>query len=501
MSVVGLRSRGMRMDSRPMSMLEFERSGSYAQHQTHYRREEQMPYVERRQEAAERSLPSPLLQLMDLPPISIADLHRPSPDGRSIMDNEEIRNATSSLMSSLMNLQSQDLRPRLSELREFSRLPIRPRSYYERRSDMTTMRTPVPPRNWRSIYDSDPPANAQTVQRYLAQESEGSASASNATTSSTEAAAFFASAPYRLGPGSGLARHASAHTSPALLRKRRLRLLSGLAESTQSRARLDSPTLFSPGESLDPGLSYGLVRDMRRSPPPPTLPARSSTSPGRDLLQLLYPNRFSADTDVQSLQHPAESVDTAASSARMPEDFDFHDLPSLDDSRPRIWGWRPEQEAGNGTGQTQRSATARGTSRPPSLLPLRFDHLFSIAPERELESAESRLFGSEELRVKIHARQTQAHDAEREPAAAATCRSHGFHHAMNVLGSDRLSSTRRQQFTSAYERSTTLRSPHHPCPSPRSHTRRPTAFEVGRPRGGGVPAARTRRCGIRSVRR
>ncbi|KAH8103648.1 hypothetical protein DFH11DRAFT_270202 [Phellopilus nigrolimitatus] len=189
--------------------------------------------------------------------------------------------------------------------------------------------TPAPPRNWRPIYDSDPPANAQTVQRYLAQESEGSASVSNATTSSTEAAAFFVSAPYGSGPGSGPARHANAHMSPALLRQRRLRLLSGLAESTQSRARSDSPTLFSPDESLDPlpGLSYGLVRDTRRSPSPPALPARSSTSPGRDLLQLLYPNRFSADADVQSLQHPAESVDTAASSARTPEDFGFHPEP------------------------------------------------------------------------------------------------------------------------------------------------------------------------------
>ncbi|KAH8115863.1 hypothetical protein DFH11DRAFT_1831079 [Phellopilus nigrolimitatus] len=268
----------------------------------------------------------------------------------------------------------------------------------------------------------------------------------------------------------------------------------GLAESTQSRARSDSPTLFSPDESPDPlpGLSYGLVRNMRRSPSPPTLPARSSMSPGRDLLQLLYPNRFSADADVQSLQHPAESVDTAASSACTPEDFDFHDLPSLDDSRPRIWGWRPEQEAGNGTGQTQRNATARSASRPPSLPPLRFDHLPLIAPEREMESAESRLFGSEDstahvapwrrgaarqdtptyesawtrrstqrneivlqramLLQSVQARQTQAHDAEREPAAAATGRSHGFHHAMNVLGSDGLSSARRQQFTSAYDR-------------------------------------------------
>ncbi|THH09442.1 hypothetical protein EW145_g2002 [Phellinidium pouzarii] len=413
-------------------------------------------------------------------------------------------------------------RSTLSELRERTRLNIHPRSPYlqrptssaRERSSLASAGSTSPP-HWRHSFSPAPFSSRVTyspnvsAHHFLRPEAESDVRPeARGTASSTEAAEYFAS-----NQAFGPARHSRG--SVALLRQRRLRLLSDLSDNTHLNTRTgDSPThvpaeedgMWRPAHGLDIGRDA--VVDRHRSP---SLSRRqvptSNPDPGQDLLQLLYPNnsRFPTQTAGESAQRLGEGVgERSPGRVRAQEtsgEFELSGLPPLQESRVRTWSNIQE------SGATEQShAAALSTSRPPSLPPLRFDQLPSLAPERELENAENRLFGSEDINTRnvpwrrlgprpdgsqhlsawnasrrntaersselalhramilqsVQSRHSlaQTHDGEREheiaPSTTAITppigRTQGFQHAMNVLGGDGSTGPRRQQFNNAFER-------------------------------------------------
>ncbi|KAL5521223.1 hypothetical protein ACEPAG_9146 [Sanghuangporus baumii] len=318
----------------------------------------------------------------------------------------------------------------------------------------------------------------------------------DASPSSTESAAYFAS-----GPSFGPSRQAPGRSSPSVLR-RRFRPLSELDETrTVPVPGLD--LLREPWEdfemNLDPSDTYGFGRDHTSS----THRSRdfSIPTPSDEMMQLIYSGDLLLE-DPTASQRQANSGSSDLASARLASnETDLDDLPPLEESRVRTWNsiniHSPPRHAPAAIPSEipRRSVSLRDTSRPPSLPPLRFQRLSALSPDTS-DGVDTRSFGIQDssahhgapwrrpqserqtdsqavnaprgwrsgdlaLHHAMVLRSVQARQPTRDTShgtgyttLSATPRmagrAEGFQQATNVLSSDGLPGSPRQRFGSAF---------------------------------------------------
>lgn len=433
--------------------------------------------AERQRLTAGRTHLSPQLDTPGFPMPTIGDIvfgtRTEGTDQRSggLMDDANFRQTHSSLLSSLRQqlYAEQNEQPRqqepspsarssLSQLREMNRLPIRSRSDRNGSSER------------RSYYE----ASARSAFPPLERRSFASASPATAA-SSSEAAAYFASGRAYPTP-SGIA-------APRLIR----RSVESHRDEPSAPRREYSGELLSMFASEQPE-RMALSSDIPRPPTPE--PYRSSAS--SELLNVVYPGRFSASFD-----NP-EEPDLNRAITR-PSRVSDHSAAASNVLRHHSWSSHRDEPV-HATRMGQR--TERG---PPSLPPLRFGQTFVPIGRDDSEVRRSGVETNHEvpwrsqpsrieqpmsgglmadarrsltphfhpLPLRNNARQLGERNADMAIQRArllrsvesrpqpeeqdssltqANGRTQGFQRAMQVLRNDGLSSVRQHQFQSAFER-------------------------------------------------